>query len=326
MTSVVIQPIGDALDHYDRTVRQPVKFGDYGHLIEPTTLSELRRAFPSGEAAMWGVKPGADNGPNPKQYAKIRVGDTVMFHDKGQFFAVATVACLFRNPALAERLWGRLPDGQTWEYMYAMDEVRSLDLSHAAFNAIVGYTKVPRNVTTIDDEGKTQALFARLPLESRRFMPSPSEEDYEKAIAELDSDLDVEARVRRRTEQNYLRHLLFPGVEANCHLCGRCFQIEFLVAAHIKKRAECTDTEKRDARHIVIAACRFGCDELFERGYITVAADGAIDLSPALRGEELAYAREHLAGQTLKTAMRGREDYFGWHRERSYRAEARPRW
>src|SRR5580693_8773804 len=59
MTSVVIQPIGDALDHYDRTVRQPVKFGDYGHLIEPTTLSELRRAFPSGEAAMWGVKPGA---------------------------------------------------------------------------------------------------------------------------------------------------------------------------------------------------------------------------------------------------------------------------
>lgn len=318
MTCVVLQPIGGALDHYASAVEQPVKFRIYAHLIPPTALSELNRGFPTGSAAMWGVRPGKDKGPNQVQYSKISVGDTVMFHDKGRFFAAATVASLFRNPGLAERLWGRDLQGQTWECMYAVDEVRTLGLSHAEFNTIVGYNGMPRNVTVLD-EAKSQALFERLPLESRRFTSSPMEAAFENALAGSDRDLDVEALTRHRTEQAYLRRLLFPGIEARCHLCGRWFGIEFLVAAHIKKRAACSDTEKRDARHIVIAACRFGCDELFERGYVTIAADGAIVISPALQGQALAYVTQHLADRTLQTGMPGRGDYFEWHRTCSYR-------
>jgi len=318
MTSVVLQPIGGALDHYASAVERPVEFRDYAQLIPPAALSELNRGFPAGSAAMWGVRPGKENGPNQVQYRKINVGDTVMFHDKGRFFAAATVASLFRNRWLAERLWGRDSQGQTWECMYAVDEVRTLGLSHAEFNAIVGYNGMPRNVTVLG-EAKSQALFERLPLESRRFTPSPMEAAFENAMAGSNDVLDIEALVRHRTEQAYLRRLLFPGVEARCHLCGRWFGIEFLVAAHIKKRAACSDTEKRDAHHIVIAACRFGCDELFERGYITVAADGAIVISPAVQGQALAYVTQHLADKTLQTSMPGREDYFEWHRKCSYR-------
>ena len=317
MTSVIIQPRGPEAN-YVSTVEQPVKFGDYADLIPQTTLSELRRCFPSGEAAMWGIRPGRKNGPNQREYGKIRVGDTVLFYADSRFFAAATVASLFHNPELADRLWPRHPSGQVFEYMYALDEVRALDLSYAEFNPIVGYKNMSRNITVLD-QAKSQALFERLPLESRRFTPPTSQADYENALAGLNGDLDVKALARRRTEQDYLRHLLFPGVEATCHLCGRLFDIEFLVAAHIKKRAQCTDTEKRDARHIVMAACRFGCDELFERGYITVEADGAIVLSSALRGQALAYASQHLAGKTLSTAMTGREEYFKWHRKDSYR-------
>jgi hypothetical protein len=318
MTSVILQPRGPEAN-YDSTVKQPVKFGDYADLIPQATLSELHRCFPSGEAAMWGIRPGQDKGRNRAEYGKMQVGDTVLFYAKSRFFAAATVACLFRNPALAERLpWIRDSSGQVFEYMYALDEVRPLDLSYDEFNPIVGYGGMSHNVKVLD-EAKSQALFERLPLESRRFTPPTSQEDYEGALAGLNGDLDVKALARRRTEQDYLRRLLFPGVEAICHLCGHRFDVEFLVAAHIKKRAQCTDTEKRDARHIVMAACRFGCDELFERGYITVAADGAIVLSSALRGQALAYASQRLAGKTLGTAMPGRENYFEWHRKDSYR-------
>jgi len=139
-----------------------VKFGDYADVIPQATRSELRRCFPSGEAAMWGIRPGQGNGPNQREYGKMRVGDTVLFYDHSRFFAAATVASLFPNPGLAERLWPRHPSGQIFEYMYALDEVRTLDLSYAEFNPIVGYKDMSRNVTVLD-EARSQASSSACP-------------------------------------------------------------------------------------------------------------------------------------------------------------------
>jgi hypothetical protein len=65
------------------------------------------------------------------------------------------------------------------------------------------------------------------------------------------------------------------------------------VAAHIKKRSECSDVERRDARSIVMAACKFGCNELYEHDYITLAEDGKLMLSSEVESSEhvSAYAR-----------------------------------
>lgn len=70
-----------------------------------------------------------------------------------------------------------------------------------------------------------------------------------------------------------------------------------------------------------MSACKFGCDELFERGYITIADDGGLQLSTALRSGSQAhsYAAEHLTGKTFGRSMNGREGYFNWHRTHSYR-------
>ena len=39
--------------------------------------------------------------------------------------------------------------------------------------------------------------------------------------------------------------------------------------SHIKKRRHCTNEEQVN-RNVVMPMCKFGCDELFERGYIYV--------------------------------------------------------
>jgi hypothetical protein len=145
---------------------------------------------------------------------------------------------------------------------------------------------------------------------------SPSEADYARLIAELDGDLDRVIQMVLRIEQAYLRKALFPGPTAKCDLCGRTFDLDFLVAAHIKRRASCTQEEKRDVPNVVMSACRFGCDELFERGYISVDEDGHLIRSTALDFSEhaRAYVREHLADRSFGRPMLGREAYFRWHR------------
>jgi len=151
----------------------------------------------------------------------------------------------------------------------------------------------------------------------------PTEADYAAAVSAIDGDLDRAVQTARRVEQSYLRRALFSGPIAPCDLCGRDFEVEFLVAAHIKKRAECSDPERRDVAHVVMSACRFGCDELFERGYISVGDDGRLIISRDIESAKHAhaYARQLLAGKVFGRPMAGREGYFAWHRANSFREQ-----
>ena len=60
-----------------------------------------------------------------------------------------------------------------------------------------------------------------------------------------------------------------------CCIYNKKYPVSFLVAAHIKKRAECTLDEKKDFLNIVAPMCKMGCDELYEKGYIGVV-DGSV--------------------------------------------------
>jgi hypothetical protein len=53
--------------------------------------------------------------------------------------------------------------------------------------------------------------------------------------------------------------------------------------------------------------CRFGRDELYERGYIAVSDDGQLILSHAIEASEhaRAYAVQHLKGKSFGRPMTG---------------------
>jgi hypothetical protein len=48
------------------------------------------------------------------------------------------------------------------------------------------------------------------------------------------------------------------------------------VAAHVKQRAACTSAERLDIPAIAIPACKFGCDALYEAGYVMVDEKGQL--------------------------------------------------
>ncbi len=129
----------------------------------------------------------------------------------------------------------------------------------------------------------------------------------------MPEDLDRRQETVRRAEQSLLRRVHLGGQdEGKCVLCGRVFPIGLLVAAHIKKRSLCSDAEKRDVRGNIMPACRLGCDELFERGYLRieigrVRCSTTKPMSDAIR----AYLAP-LEGTTIE-GWNLHAKYFEWH-------------
>ncbi|PCJ26590.1 MAG: hypothetical protein COA97_05820 [Flavobacteriales bacterium] len=75
---------------------------------------------------------------------------------------------------------------------------------------------------------------------------------------------------RQRTEQHILRaYLLKNKKSGSCAICDKDYPIQFLATAHIKKRKNCSDDEKKDL-NVVMPACHLGCDKIYEEGYIYV--------------------------------------------------------
>ncbi|HDR3345752.1 TPA: hypothetical protein QCN45_003548 [Bacillus cereus] len=104
------------------------------------------------------------------------------------------------------------------------------------------------------------------------------QQNIKDTIVELEKNdsLDSEVRGNARKKQGLLRSYLFIYKKTcNCENCPKEFPIDILVAAHIKKRALCTTEERLDIEHIAIPMYKFNCDELFERGYISIS-DGRI--------------------------------------------------
>ncbi|WP_239919699.1 MULTISPECIES: hypothetical protein [unclassified Streptomyces] len=123
----------------------------------------------------------------------------------------------------------------------------------------------------------------------------------------------VEVLVRR--EQSKLRKRMLNGaVTFTCALCGRDLPVRFIRAAHIKRRSQASREERLQMSNIM-PACLFGCDELFEHGYVHVTETGHVAVSDkANEHAALKEAAEKLAGHSVGGYSEHRAQYFAWHR------------
>lgn len=126
-----------------------------------------------------------------------------------------------------------------------------------------------------------------------------------------------------RTEQASLRRALVANrIMAHCDLCSREMPVELLVAAHIKKRQRCSEVERNDTPNIGMLACKFGCDDLYELGYVTVDEAGivrTVKANAARHGATLAESITRVAGQRCRAFTQANCNYFGWHRTNTFR-------
>ncbi|MGW5718902.1 hypothetical protein ACWEVP_22210 [Amycolatopsis sp. NPDC003865] len=212
---------------------------------------------------------------------------------------------------------GRSPGGSPVD---VSDVQEGLDLLAAKGSVTVSVAELGHRSSFVG------AVLARLPVVRTTAKPPTitlSEPTADQLAADRHfGELDVVAQVKVRTEQAKLRKLLAGAREfAECALCGDSYPIEFLVAAHIKKRAACTDDERRNLAHIAMLACSFGCDVLYESGWITVGADGSVRvrLPDALPDGRMRSLLTKVQGRRCEAHTPDAEPYFAWHRENVFK-------
>ncbi|MEU6708094.1 hypothetical protein [Streptomyces wuyuanensis] len=325
---IVMQPARrsekDVDQHYQDTIVKPVVFDDHADVLDAATLSQLKQLFPDGQAQMWGVVPGKKNA-NVSRIKKIRPGDWVFFSGDKRVYFGGTVALMWRNKELATRLWGTDHADSTWEYMYALSGTRGFDIPIEEIRTLLGWNP-NRNIMGIsvlrEEESDTLQTLLTLDPATAALEPVDTAQE-EAAVAAFDGELERTAQRAQRGEQTALKRRLLQGSAGQCALCGRILPGTFLIAAHIKKRAMCSDDERRDLANIAMLACTFGCDAVYEHGYVAVAAEGVIQVSPlaAEIPEVAAYIQEKLVGRSVTWWLPSRETYYLWHRTHTFKAQ-----
>ncbi|KAH0536318.1 hypothetical protein GP486_008893, partial [Trichoglossum hirsutum] len=134
----------------------------------------------------------------------------------------------------------------------------------------------------------------------------------EKKLANMNRT-DKKAVENQRLEQDILTALLHEGKKTNtCAFCGRSFPVSFLITAHIKKRSHCSHEERID-RRIVMPLCNMGCDQLYERGYLSVREGKVVPLRQTpTSGDMKRYLDEVIDNECLYFSDQTRL-FFEWH-------------
>jgi hypothetical protein len=211
------------------------------------------------------------------------------------------------------KLWPASPSkpNESYPHRFGIEEVERL---HAISRSTIELVGMDAMHYSANIGGLPVPVLQGAPVISTVGPPEPGETD-DPAILAIGGDLDATVLTSVRREQRKLRAVLLGGAStAECSLCGRSLPVDCIRTAHVKKRSQCSEQERRDLENIM-RACTLGCDHLFELGYIYVGGDGTVHSVPqAGSSAALSAALASLDGRicTAHTASSGK--YFAWHR------------
>jgi hypothetical protein len=321
MSRLILQPSSnkDARNHYEDTILNPVPFSRLEPYLTDDELSILRTFYPNEKCYVWGVTPG---GKNKSSWDKIGRGDVAVFSKKGKIFASSVVTHKLHNMELAVDLWKYDRKGKTWEYIYFLDEIHNVNIPYVDFNRSVINKKgepyadnyIIQGFTVLEPE-QCLKFFEKFDLQSDIVVEAVDESKIYRILRELNKleNTDVEILSKKRLEQAYLKTLLFDSkTKGYCACCGKEYPVSYLVTAHIKKRAFCSLDERKD-KNIVFPMCKMGCDEIFERGYVSVEEGRFVSLNKAPITDPLSTYIDAIVGNECPYYNEDTEEYFLWH-------------
>lgn len=133
-------------------------------------------------------------------------------------------------------------------------------------------------------------------------------------VLDLDA-LDAQRTALVRLEQQATRALICgSGDTVVCAFCSRPLPAALVVAAHIKPRTNCSDEEKKAIGVNVLALCKLGCDDLFERGFLEVLAGQLIHGPAKPTTQAVASAQRKVVGNHVRGWTKEHEKNFKWRR------------
>lgn len=321
MSKLILQPSGnkDARDHYVDTILNPVPFSRLQPFLSPTELSLLKEIYPEEKCFIWGVTPGRNNKPS---WDRISRGDVAVFSRDGKIYASSVVTHKLHNKNLASDLWKFDKEGRTWEYIYFLDEIRNVNIPYIDFNrSVLKKDGIPyadnyiiQGFAILEPE-QCYKFFERFDLQSDSILESVDEAQLDKALEALKNleDTDAEITAKKRLEQAYLKTLLFGNRTKDiCAGCGNEYPVSYLVTAHIKKRSFCSNSERKD-KNVVFPMCKLGCDEIFERGYVSVKDGEFVSLNKKPTTESIEAYINNIKGNNCPNFSTETSSYFDWH-------------
>ena len=319
MSKIILQPSGnkDAREHYVDTIKQNVPLDSIKPHVTPKEFKILQEIYPTGECKVWGVTPG---GNNLTKWSRIESGDVTLFSKDGAIYSSAVTTYKLHSLSLATELWDYNNKGQTWEYIYFLDEVKNHNIPYVDFNRAVGYADnyVIQGFNVLRQE-QSISVMKTFDLESEIFVEEITEETYEEVLSKLQSLEETETEIisKRRLEQGYLKSNLFgKKTIGTCACCKKEYPVSYLITAHIKKRAFCELNERKDL-NIVMPMCKLGCDEIYEKGYISVSNGVFVDMSKTPNSNELQRYINLISGSKCDFYNDKTKAYFDWHFEQN---------
>lgn len=318
MANVILQPVANKLaqEHFQKTITHTVSLKRIEPYLSNKEFEQLQRIYSDEGAFVWGVQDGK-GGKNKRLWEKVKRGDVVLFSKNKKIFKKGIVTFTISNFDLAAELWSINEKNETWKNMYFVDELVNLDIEYESFNKVAGY-KEGNNIqcfSYLNDEKSTRLINA-FDLYSDIYVGEISIEQYANDVERLMTadSLDLPVVGTSRREQSYLRKLIFKGERTcKCGICGESYPVDLLVAAHIKRRTDCTKEERLDVEHIAMPMCKFGCDDLYEKGYILIE-DGIITENKKKKNTKRVEAYlEQIKGRKCEYWNTDTEKYFEAH-------------
>ena len=311
MTQIIVQPAAgaEARIHYANTIETPVPLARVRPFFSDSEFQRLSSFYTGDSVWVWGARPGVHN-----KWARIQTGDIVLFYRQKRFIQSATVTLVCQNPELAIDLWGRDPDDETWEYIYFVNDLDEADIGVEEFCLVVGYKPnfTPQGLMVLDQQ-KSDLLIEEYGLEGE----GRKLQDFVDAI---DAEPDNPRLGNVRGEQSELRRRLLRGrIVAPCSICGESLPEDMLVAAHIKKRSQCSRQEKLDPQ-VVVLMCKLGCDALYEYGYLSVVNGVVTTRHRATDSVKITQLLGRIHGREFVEWTANRSKYFDWHTANTLRS------
>lgn len=315
MSKIILQPSGnkDAREHYVDTIKNNVLLESIKHHISSQDFKILQGIYPTGKCKIWGVTPG---GNNLTKWNRIERGDVTLFSKDGKIYASAVTTFKLHNQSLASELWNYNNKGQTWEYIYFLDEVKNHNIPYIDFNRAVGYADnyIIQGFNVLRPK-QSVSLIKAFDLESEVFIEEITEETFKEVLSKLESleETETEITSTRRLEQGYLKKNLFgKKIIGTCACCKKEYPVSYLITAHIKKRTFCKPNERKDL-NVVMPMCKMGCDELYEKGYISVSNGLFVDMAKTPNSSELQKYINQISGSKCDFYNEKSKTYFDWH-------------
>ena len=132
-------PVGheqEAYRHYQRTIEEGFAPRSIRGFINNNDYQKIIKQYPGRRIRAWGARPGEGN---ERTWSRMDVEDKVLIYKDKMYEYSAVVTFKFRNSKLAEYLWGKSPEGKTWEYMYFLDNLNRISVPRELFNKFFDY-------------------------------------------------------------------------------------------------------------------------------------------------------------------------------------------